>query len=120
MLKQAIVLIILIIILIQGGCNTHCELVHRMKEVSIDGKVEEKYVKEWDKHTEILGVRNYVDLIYLVSDQSGFWNYVEVGDSISKQADSFVVDVFRKGDKRTFELRYQGCRPASSNSKAQR
>jgi len=119
--KQTIIFVFLTIILVQGGCNTHCELVDRMKGVSINGEVEEKYIKEWDKHTEILRVKNYDDIIYLVSDQSGFWNYVQVGDSVNKKADSFLVGVFREGDKRTFELRYQGCglvSPASQSNKA--
>ena len=43
-------------------------------------------------------------------DKSGLYNYVKLGDSLSKLLNTYKVDVFRKGEKETFFIDFN-CEP---------
>ncbi len=90
------------------GCNSHCGLVDKVKKVAMDGIVEKKYIIERDKNTRVLSVKNHRD-IYLRSEVSGFWEYVQEGDSVSKDSNTYIVHVFRADSTKSFELKYLGC-----------
>jgi hypothetical protein len=79
----------------------------------IDGLIMEKYRIKWNHNEPQLIFTNFsgseIDL-YLHTDKSRFWDFVNVGDSISKNANTFEINVYRKGFfSKRFILSYGDC-----------
>lgn len=78
------------------------------KNLSIDAIINKKYRIEWNRKEEMLAFSNISEshTISLYGDTSGFWEYVNVGDSLHKEPDTLMIFVYRKDstDSATFKL----------------
>jgi hypothetical protein len=82
--------------------------------VEIQGTVEDKYRVTWNRNEPQLKFSNSVGKqtsgLFLYSERSGFWDYVAIGDSISKKKNTFEINVYREGSfSRKFTLDYGNC-----------
>ncbi len=105
------------------SCRSHCDVVEGVKEININGVVSKKYRLDWNHNSPEIDFTNSanndhvkyrvgenVHNIYLVFEKSGFWKYVQEGDSIVKKRDSFEIVVYRNEIlARKFILDY-GCK----------
>ena len=94
------------------SCYSHCELVTEVKEDQFNGRVTTKKIETWNKNTKVLitSDMNFFDAgIYVRNEISGFWDYVVIGDSVSKPRNSYEITVIRDKELRTFNLNYPYC-----------
>jgi len=107
-MRYFITISILIFLVFFSGCFTYCGAKRMMKKMSIDGIIDKKYKIEWNRKEEMLAFSNISEsqTITLNGDSSGFWEYVNVGDSLHKEVDSLMIFVYRKdsSDSTTFKL----------------
>jgi hypothetical protein len=113
----------LIIVAMLSSCHSHCDVVNDLEKIEIKGKIKKKYRMEWNHDSPEIDFSNSANNdhiksifdenvyhLYLVRERSGFWKYVQVGDSIVKERDSFEVTVFRNDIlSKRFNLDY-GCK----------
>lgn len=111
------------VLIVVCSCHSHCDEVERVREFRIEGIIEKKYRRELNHNSYEIEFTNNanndhvkyligdnVNSIYLESESSGFWQYVQVGDSITKYQGRLEIWVYRNGaGKRKFELLY-GCK----------
>jgi hypothetical protein len=114
---------ILILIQLLTSCHSHCDVVNDIEKIEIKGKIKKKYRMEWNHDSPEIDFSNSANNdhiksifddnvyhIYLVREKSGFWKYVQAGDSIVKERGSFAVTVFRTDTlAKKFNLDY-GCK----------
>jgi hypothetical protein len=92
----------------------HCQIVRKFERNESCAVVKRKYRIEWNRNQPILKTDNTcrkVDNFFVTGDSSGLFEYVQVGDSLYKAANSFKVYVYRKGEKepKVFNMDF-GCR----------
>ncbi len=80
------------------ACTTYCGGNLILKEMPIDAIIDKKYRIEWNRKEEMLAFSNISEAhtISLDGDSSGFWEYVNVGDSLHKELDTLMIFVYRK------------------------
>lgn len=112
MINSSLPIALILIFQLLSSCHSHCDEVERIGKLGIEGKIKRKYRLEWNHNSPELDFSNRannVNRIYLVDEKSGFWEYINVGDSIVKKPKSFNVTVFRnKVLVKKFNLDY-GC-----------
>jgi len=106
-----IVFISLILLQIALPSSNNCKLEKNLREKSIIGRVEIKYI-DYKAHKyqtiKVLGVPS--SLVIYEQDKSNFYSYVRIGDSIVKDKGSLEIEVIRDTDNYTkvFRIDY-GC-----------
>lgn len=88
-----------------------CQDAEKMElNVEYNGIMLKKYIDKSNHLFEIIeiGNKNRIQKIMLDWDESGMYEFVEIGDSIVKELNTLEVKVFRKNAKTTFIINY-GC-----------
>lgn len=81
-----------------------------MKDQEIQGIIERKY-KDFANHSyETLELKSGSDVkkFYFTIEQSGFYHFTQVGDSVFKDFNSLIIILKRGELRKTFKLDY-GC-----------
>lgn len=95
--------------------SSRCDYVKEIKGLPIEGIVLKKDRLEWNHNEPQLDFTNYATNRFflglrLQTEKSGFWDFVNVGDSISKKENSMKVNVYRSQVLiKSFQLRYGDC-----------
>jgi hypothetical protein len=89
---------------------THCGSVEYYFESSIKGKVIDKYRLKWNRNSRELDISEAggIGHIYLIGERSGFWDNVQVGDSLIKESKSLRIHVIRGNQTIIYDLNH-GC-----------
>jgi hypothetical protein len=106
-------ILIIIIACFLFSCQSHCDAVQDVKKIGIAGRILDKYRIKLNRNSKELDFTNSLSNrkhIYLFFERSGFWDFVQVGDSLYKSEDSFKIHVYRmNNDPKIFILEY-GCK----------
>jgi len=81
-----------------------CRIQQEMKNTVFTGHLKDKYVDDDNHNTQTLNVSN--NLIEVVQEQNGFFETVEIGDSLIKDNKSLKVAVFREDSSFSITLVY--------------
>ena len=79
----------------------------RFKAESYCGIIDQKYIDTVNHYNETIEIltASGQKVIICDLDNSGLYRYCQVGDSIVKQPDTYIIDVYRDGDgKASFEI----------------
>jgi hypothetical protein len=102
-----------LIALVFQSCNNRCDAVKSVREREIEGVIKKKYRLSWNHNSKELDIyKNSRKIlgIYFFSEESGLWDFVQIGDSLHKERESFDVRIYRAGmNPQTFTLQYPGC-----------
>lgn len=82
----------------------------KYSEMSLNGRVSKRFVDPMNHNAKTLNmVKGDSQWLYYHSiyDVSGFFDFVEVGDSVIKQASSPRIHVIRKDKKAFFDLEFR-------------
>lgn len=108
----------LVIFLVFVSCRTPCGQVERLYENNIHGVVDLK--KVGNRGIRELSLNkfklNELNFLYISGDRSKLWNYVDVGDSIYKDAFTYKVEVIKKNESKFFTMNFPKC-PRLVNNK---
>ncbi|MGD9992554.1 MAG: hypothetical protein AB7S69_04575 [Salinivirgaceae bacterium] len=107
-----IVLVVFYTLFLKSGMNdwfsnnAYETLTRRVKELSIAGYVNDKYIDENSHLHETLVINNSGQSLRLIipNDKSGLYAYIAIGDSIFKEKESMVCYVKRDGIYTRFEI----------------
>lgn len=114
-MRIALFLFLMCLVLILVGCiRTYCGAVGDFKKRKSCSIVLKKDRVRWNHNEPRLLVKEYcskMDVFRVSGDGSGLFNYVQIGDSLYKEANSFTVFVYRKGveEPKTFNMDF-GCK----------
>jgi hypothetical protein len=111
-ISESRVITALILIICLNGCiRSYCGAVEDFKRQESCSIVLKKDSLKWNHNEPMLRVKDFCgDGFKVNGDVSGFFEYVQVGDSLSKPKDSFKVAVFREGKKVAVYKMDFGCR----------
>ena len=91
--------IFLLFTILIGCIRSYCSAVKNFKERESYSIVLDKYRISWNHNEAHFEVKDFCGSSFKVNgDSSGLFDYVEVGDSIRKEANSFKATVYRKSD----------------------
>lgn len=101
-----------VILIILNSCS-YCDFIQEQESKKFHGIVIEKKTFEWDRGKKILTIKSGVEnqKYYFPTDFSynKFWNFIEEGDSISKENDSKLFQLY-KGDSLIWSIEIDfGC-----------
>lgn len=98
------------------GCNSPCDLVEKQRIKAIAGSIQKKEIDSLSRNSRVLLLEENVivkKFIYVNNETSGFWEYIQVGDSVYKEANSMTISVFRSDVKTDFKLTFPYCKQVS-------
>lgn len=91
------------------ACFEDCEsqIINDYKDIGMSGLVQSKYVSSNHAAKKISLSQNNKSILIDIpkSDVSGLWDYINIGDYISKRKGSMMIDVKRGNDRKSFNLR---------------
>lgn len=85
-----------------------CKDLKTFKESTINCNVEDKYIDKTNHSFRTINFTN-CDKMIIISDTSGFYEFVSKGDYIVKPSKTDTVRVYRKGQIYSFKYTYFGC-----------
>lgn len=88
-----------------------CDIEEGIKERSFNGKVIDKYIDQYNHEIPALKLStrfSYSKEYFLRNEKSGFYDFVQVGDSLFKGKGSLVISLTRN-EKDTFFIIDYGC-----------
>jgi len=108
-MRIAVLLSFMMWVLILDGCiRTYCGAVRDFEKRKSCSVVIKKDRVSWNHNEPRLFVKEYcskIDVFRVSGDVSGLFDYVQVGDSLYKESNSFKVYIYRKGeDPRIFDM----------------
>jgi hypothetical protein len=110
-IKSFLILLFIVIVLINTSRNVQCSKEEEATKMIIKGKVIRAFLDSTHHSYETLDFvmdgeekRSYIFLF----EKSGCFEYLEPGDSITKEPQSLVLKVFRNNRVEVFNLNY-GC-----------
>lgn len=105
----AFTLIIVPLILLQlFGLSSECEGEREVNNMKIEGKVLKKFLDKKEHLYPVLIINGQPHRLIIQIDNSKFYNFVEVGDSLKKEKGNLDIRVIRAGLDTVFTINY-GC-----------
>jgi len=110
-MKSLSVIKVFVSILLIVSCTTHCLQVEELYKSNMSGIINSKSVNGRGHRLVSFDKYNYNNLsyLYVLGDRSGLWNYIDIGDSVYKDANTFKVNVKRKHMIKTFRMKFPNC-----------
>ena len=88
--------------------EVHLEYYKAAKFETYQGIISNKYFENKSENRPTIEVKNKygVQKVYYILDQSGLFDYIKIGDSISKNYGEYEIFVYRNQNIKTFVLDY--------------
>jgi hypothetical protein len=99
--------ILLIILILSVSCGNYCN--NYLKPKKLKGKIFSKYIDENDHYLKkiVIDEKGQQSKLVIIEKNNVLWNYIEVGDSIIKQANNMDIIIIKEGNiQNTFNICY--------------